>query len=511
MFMAVFGLVGFMISLLAEAGFSGIGARFDRIPKDSLDAFAALLPGAAVNAIVFGSLAFTAIRCQSRMTRSAAYFAAPALLFSAFLLSFLYVIVPPGVSLSACFSILSNGSEVRSFNGAMIVSVFWACFQSLLLLAFVGLLTLGLIISILRNVFRMRVIFGFRGLQALGKHARRSRIRVRGVSPRSRMGSLWRRSFALVIFGSGSFFVICIFVALLMALGAIFGLGAEPPSEAAMKEIIEALKGGGSLEEIGQLTKQLDIVSISTIISLWGPASTAIIILPLGLIYWFRSGMGIRYWKEADSLLQPAAETVLAMDERRPVVVLRTFADDDISLIADNVVSGAMRPVVRMEEAVVPFLRSLGPVVAIGQPKERIPRLGADRAYFSGDDWQAAISRWIEMAALIVVFAGKGEGLRWELREIAKANAWNKTLIVFPSVSGVAKQELWQELRHAWSPIIDKVPINDIETTTMVSLFGSAPVLITGSGRRVSDYEAAAILACEIYLQNDRVGDAVPT
>ena len=59
-----------------------------------------------------------------------------------------------------------------------------------------------------------------------------------------------------------------------------------------------------------------------------------------------------------------------------------------------------------------------GPFVAIGEPGERLPDLGAARAYFSDHEWQAAVLDWIGRARTIVIIVGKTRWVTWELQRV---------------------------------------------------------------------------------------------
>lgn len=77
------------------------------------------------------------------------------------------------------------------------------------------------------------------------------------------------------------------------------------------------------------------------------------------------------------------------------VLLLRAFADDEESVLPKGVLARLQRRRSRLEEAVGIQLERLGPYVAIGMPSERLPQLGARRVYFSDEEWQSAVLRWI--------------------------------------------------------------------------------------------------------------------
>jgi hypothetical protein len=124
---------------------------------------------------------------------------------------------------------------------------------------------------------------------------------------------------------------------------------------------------------------------------------------PIGLlILSFAFGVGVFFWKWGKQHLVPLAEETVANDDRPPIVYLRSFADDD-QIAAD-------------EEALAAIMDEAGPFVAVGRPGDTLPPLGASRFYLPGKDWQGFVSQLLDDAALVLIMAGRTEGLGWEIR-----------------------------------------------------------------------------------------------
>lgn len=131
-----------------------------------------------------------------------------------------------------------------------------------------------------------------------------------------------------------------------------------------------------------------------------------------------------------------SANEVLENDPRPPVIYLRSFKDD----------RGAGRPLGIMrfsnfkyfwhlifafynvphefmgwseEEILTQVLGTIGPVVAIGRPGEKLPQLGAARVYVEDADWQQKVHELLAKAALVVLRLGKTEGFWWEVEQSA--------------------------------------------------------------------------------------------
>jgi hypothetical protein len=124
------------------------------------------------------------------------------------------------------------------------------------------------------------------------------------------------------------------------------------------------------------------------------------------------------------------AERVLELDNRRPILFLRSFADDKVWIWGKGLFGKFRRKTI--DEAIEPFAKRLGPFVAIANPNTQLPRLGAAQTYFSNDTWQNAIARWVQTAQMIVMVAGRTEGLRWELDHILADEGQAKLVIFLP-------------------------------------------------------------------------------
>jgi hypothetical protein len=153
-------------------------------------------------------------------------------------------------------------------------------------------------------------------------------------------------------------------------------------------------------------------------------------LLLVGSIALFRRGL---------ATMQPSGDELMASDRRRPVLLLRSFADERMSVgeaststLTSTLTWGQMSSLARMEESIADQLRPFGPLVAIGKPGEALPQLGASRNYYSDAEWQAAALALMREALLIVVIAGVSPGLRWELEAIARAGHQSKLLVLMP-------------------------------------------------------------------------------
>lgn len=96
-----------------------------------------------------------------------------------------------------------------------------------------------------------------------------------------------------------------------------------------------------------------------------------------------------------------SGEDVMADDPRPPVIYLRSFVDDPKA-------NGA-------EISLAQIMEDVGPFVAIGEPEEELPPLGASRMYVSTGNWKKVVSGLLNKASLVFLAAGRTPGLGWEI------------------------------------------------------------------------------------------------
>jgi hypothetical protein len=129
------------------------------------------------------------------------------------------------------------------------------------------------------------------------------------------------------------------------------------------------------------------------------------------------------------------AASVLLADGRRPVLYLRSFADDPTSASVDPLHGGweaTVMNVLSREEQLAGALSAFGPVIAVGRPGEPLPFLGAARFYLSPDQWQPEVRRLMELSQLVVLRLGAGEGLWWEVEQVRATQPARKLVLLVP-------------------------------------------------------------------------------
>jgi hypothetical protein len=138
----------------------------------------------------------------------------------------------------------------------------------------------------------------------------------------------------------------------------------------------------------------------------WGSIVALVGMVVMGGIGAWLLARGKRY-------LAPTVAELLAVDPRPPVLYLRVFRDDRVTAAAGG--GAAFLPALTEEEQLAHVMSQIGPFIAIGQPGEALPELGAARVYVGEAEWQAAVEAYMARARLVVLRAGDSEAFWWEV------------------------------------------------------------------------------------------------
>jgi len=140
-------------------------------------------------------------------------------------------------------------------------------------------------------------------------------------------------------------------------------------------------------------------------------------------------------WRRGERHLAPSAVESQAEDPRPPVLYLRSFAADR-RMRTTHEGAGLLDAILSIstaEEELTHALQTVGPVVALGVPGEKLPPLGAARAYTSDEHWQTHVSGWVEASRVIVMLVGTTESFWWEVDHVVSSGALAKTCMLFPA------------------------------------------------------------------------------
>ncbi|MBI4348796.1 MAG: zf-TFIIB domain-containing protein [Elusimicrobia bacterium] len=191
------------------------------------------------------------------------------------------------------------------------------------------------------------------------------------------------------------------------------------------------------LQGIAYLLVGLTLLSAGPVLGLL--AGVGLNSLQLGLlIFGILLLVGVGCCRSAFKTLARTGAEALTDDPRPPIVYLRSFADDETAVKApqlkDHLVLSTLLEVGEgtEEEQIATLLGSLGPFVAIGDPSDELPDLGAARLYVDHADWQAKVEELLRRCALVVLRAASTPGFMWEVQRSFELLRPNQVLILIP-------------------------------------------------------------------------------
>ena len=198
----------------------------------------------------------------------------------------------------------------------------------------------------------------------------------------------------------------------------------------------------------------------------------------------------------------------MAHDTRRPVLLLRSFLDDKIRIWRRFRwrLLPSMSMHMRFEQVVLERLRTAGPLIGIGDPREGVPQFGAARAYLSDAAWQTAITNWMDSARVIALIAGKTEWVRWEIRQLLDRDLVSKLILYIPPLPPKERQERWSHTvgtfdGSAWQPALRNLEIGDV--LAVLPRPGGEIVALRSCGSMARDYAIASMIALYLLLADE--------
>lgn len=173
-------------------------------------------------------------------------------------------------------------------------------------------------------------------------------------------------------------------------------------------------------------------------------------------------GAGALLSRVADRRATKLYQNVREWDTRPPVVFLRDFDQDKQSLRARGGdpfarwPAGVGRPRT-LDEILLEHGSPYGPVIAIGDPRDPTPPLGAARVFVegAGNEWQDVVRALAGASRAVVMCPNHGEGVQWELDLIAQAGGRLHTIfLASPELDRQATLALFERL----VPSVPEIP-----------------------------------------------------
>jgi hypothetical protein len=144
-------------------------------------------------------------------------------------------------------------------------------------------------------------------------------------------------------------------------------------------------------------------------------------------------------------------DEVRAMDVRPPLLLLRSFADDNLPLERRlRILGSLLQAPFTLEELIVDRLWAIGPVMAIGRPQEALSPVGAPRGYVADAVWHERLLSSLDESAWVVGILGDSEGVMWEFRQVDARGAAGRFILIFPPHPASVLVRRWQSLSRSF-------------------------------------------------------------
>ena len=161
------------------------------------------------------------------------------------------------------------------------------------------------------------------------------------------------------------------------------------------------------------------------------------------------TALGMAALRLADRAAARAYDEVAASDPRPPVLYLRGFAAEG-EVFARRPGwwwSGLRRHsyVLTLEDYLGRAVgQRIGPLVALANPEDYVPRTGAARVYARDEDWRRRVEDLAARARCIVAIAAPSPGMRWELEHLLRAHLLGKLFFLTPLAGDRRRARAWE-------------------------------------------------------------------
>jgi hypothetical protein len=203
----------------------------------------------------------------------------------------------------------------------------------------------------------------------------------------------------------------------------------------------------------------------------------------------------LRHFRRIRAVLALRAQEVRLEDRRLPILLLRSFADDELAMQRTKArLVNVTKTALSLEELIVAQLWDVGPVVAIGQPALEVDPIGAAHERILGPLWQPRVQALIEESALVVVVLGQTEGLFWEYEQLARRRV--SVLAILPPSDANILVDRWQHFAAIYPPAL-AIPLEEVtsELPLLVEFHADhEPLIVSGQPRDERSYELAFMM-----------------
>jgi len=179
-----------------------------------------------------------------------------------------------------------------------------------------------------------------------------------------------------------------------------------------------------------------------------------VLIVVVGLLAANMFGAGNIVARHADARATALYQNVREWDTRAPITFLRAFNQDDRRVPVTGGDAFARWPAGisrsrTLDELLLEHGSPYGPVIAIGDPRDPVPPLGAARMFVPerGNGWQDVVRGLVDASQCVVMCPNTGRGVQWELDLIASSTArLNVIFLASPELTRADTLTLFQRL-----------------------------------------------------------------
>jgi len=138
-------------------------------------------------------------------------------------------------------------------------------------------------------------------------------------------------------------------------------------------------------------------------------------------------------------------EEITAVDRRAPLLFLRAFRDDQVTLPSPRyTLLGRLLALAKPRQSLDHILLTegtlYGPMVALGNPGDAMPPYGAARGYVGNEHWQDAVTQLARSSLAIVIAVDDTDAIWWEIEHLVGHDHLDKTLfLIHPKFRGASE------------------------------------------------------------------------
>jgi len=185
-------------------------------------------------------------------------------------------------------------------------------------------------------------------------------------------------------------------------------------------------------------------------------------------------------------------DEVRAFDPRAPLLLLRSFADDNLPLERRfSILGNLLQRPFTLEELIVVRLWQVGPVMAIGSPGETLRPAGAAREYVPDGVWHERLLSGLDESAWVVGILGASEGVVWEFGQVEARGAFDRFVLVVPPHATPIVRRRWEALARAVPAAADAaLPADETPGLPLAVLFprGQPPIFFCAKYKNETAY-----------------------